>query len=361
MEKIKIVQIIADSKVGGGSNHVIQILKNLDKNKFDIYLVCPRGYLLFEAEKLGVNVKVLKFQSKFDLETILKLKKTFEEIQSSGNPFAKMIVHSHGPRAGFFTSLVAPHASVKIYTEHLYTSEYQLKNSFNGFLQSQMISYVYRQSDTVVAVSSAVKKYLLNRGVTESKIALIPNGINIKAEHVGVKRSTYRIGTIGNLVLQKGQKYLIQALSKIVEKYPDTTLEIVGEGPLKESLQREIDGLNLSKKVILSGEKKNLSSWDIFVLPSISESFGIVILEAMNEGVPVVATCVGGTSDIIKSGENGLLVPSRDKDKLASAVIKLFRDRELGQDLVVNAYKTLKNFDWSQIIKKIEKLYLTVE
>jgi len=365
-KRIKLVQIIADSELGGGPAHVLGILKNIDKNKFGCHLICPKGYLANEAKLInGLNVINLKFGSKFDIQTIQSLKKELEKIQSSSDPFAPMVVHSHGPRAGLFASLVAPTSTKKFFTEHNYTAGYRISNRINDFVQRQMMSFVYRKSNRVIAVSSAVKSYLLSQKVSKEKIEIIHNAVNME-DFAGEKKKEFGeapvIGNISNLLKQKGQIYLIRALPKILEKYPAATVQIVGEGEERINLEREIQTLGLGEHVVLLGQKKDakkyLSDWDIFAFPSTAEPFGIAILEAMQAGVPVVASKVDGIVDIIENNKNGILVESKDPQKLADAILMLLDNSKLSERLTSQAFKDLKNFDWQVKIKEIESSYL---
>jgi len=363
MEKIKLVQIIADSQMGGGPNQVLGLLQNIDRDKYDCYLICPTGILTRNAEKLPkVTIINLPFKTKFDLQTILALKRELQRIQAKDNPFAKMIIHSHGPRAGLFCSLVDPKDATKIFTEHNYTQFYHLSNWFNSFVQAQMMDSVYRKNDCIIAVSTAVKQYLSKIKVNKSKVVVIHNGFDpIDYKRTSGKREDIIIGTVGSLNPMKGQKYLISALPEILKKYPNVRLEIVGEGPEKDNLITEARRLNVSKRVALLGMKTDLdeyySRWRVFALPSVSETFGLVILEAMSAGLPVVATKSGGVADIIKDKMNGLLVERNNPTVLAKAIIQVLDNPELAENLTKNASKELPNFSWKVAIEKLEEIY----
>jgi glycosyltransferase involved in cell wall biosynthesis len=205
----------------------------------------------------------------------------------------------------------------------------------------------------------------LDKKVPAGKAVVIFNAFESKSDKKTKKISDDPvIGTIGNLNSQKGQKYLIRALPSVLKKYPTAKIEIIGEGKERNSLVTETKRLNLQGKVTLLGKKtdlqKYLSDWTVFVLPSISETFGIVILEAMDAGIPVVATKSGGTTDIVKSGVNGLLVERKNPESLAKKIIKILDKPELAGDLTRNALKDLPRFSWTTIIGKLEDLYQSI-
>lgn len=371
MEKksIKLVLVIADGELGGGTNHVLSLAKSIDKNKFEVFVICPKGYLSKELTSVrNVEVKNISFASKFDLTSILSLKKELEKIQAAGNPFSPMIVHAHGPRACLFVSMAAPSAAKKIYTEHLHQKSYHLKNPINNFVQKQLLKFSLKSYDLVFAVSSAVREYYLKKSfVRQGKIIVVPNWIDLNKFSYTEKKirsdnKTPIIGTIGTLNKEKGQADLIRAFVKVKSKFPFSRLEIVGDGPERDNLSALIRELKLSKNVFLLGRKTNtfecLKKWDLFVLPSRSETFGLVLLEAMATGVPVIASATGGIVDIIESEKEGLLVEDGRIDNLSAAMIKIIEHPADSARYKRAGFEKVKQFELSKIIKKIEEIYL---
>ncbi len=362
--KIKLIQVIADSAIGGGPTHVLGLLKKINKEKFDLLLVAPRGWLSSEATKInGVKVKIVEFKSKWDLSSLGKLKRDIAEFRAAGDPFAPIIIHAHGPRAGSFCRLALRPGERFFYTEHIWSGNYHLQNPLNSVFQKFGLRSIYKRADHLIAVSKSVKRFMLQFGIAKGKIVVIPNAIEIDsstghaADHTGLM-----IGTIGALNKQKGQTYLIQAFKKLTESLPKARLEIIGDGSEREKLLADINELDLESRVQLLGKidkpRKYLESWDLFVLPSLSETFGLVILEAFAAGVPVVASDVGGISELITNGKNGYLVPPADSEKLAKAVSHLLVEKKARESLTQEASKTLKEkYDWSKIILEIEREY----
>jgi glycosyltransferase involved in cell wall biosynthesis len=369
--RFKLVLVIADSGLGGGTSHVLSLLENVDKEKFETHLICPAGHLSKMAKQLrDVEVYNISMHSKFDLISFLQLRETIAKIQSEGNPFGPMIVHAHGQRAGLFTAFAARKYVRKIYTEHNFDDTYQLKNPINNFIQKRILKAVCRRYDLIIAVSEAVKKYLVSHRFAESnEVVVMPNGIDLsywlglkKKHKIETANRHPVIGTVGSLVAPKGQKYLIQAFAQFTKKYPLARLEIIGDGPERQNLQTLVSEMMLSKNVSFLGSQKDVapivSKWDIFVLPSVSETFGIVILEAMALGLPVVATKVGGIPDIIDNGKNGLLVESKDSIALCRAMEKILDHPALAAELKRNGEKRIADFDIKKIVENIENIYL---
>ncbi|MDD3086880.1 MAG: glycosyltransferase family 4 protein [Patescibacteria group bacterium] len=370
-DKIKLVQVIADSSLTGGPRHVSGLLSNIDKEKFDLLLIAPRGWLVSEATKIpGVEIRIVDFSSKFSLESLSKLKKDIADFRTKKNPFGPLIVHGHGPRAGLFCRLAVRPGERFVYTEHIWSDEYKMKNWLSQRLQLYGIRSICSRADLVIAVSRSVKKFLERRVLKEQKkIVVITNAIDLDDKKlvakIDKKSDQLMVGTVGALVKRKGQVYLLQAFSRVAMSLPKARLEIVGEGPERARLRAEIKNLGLESKVQLLGEQKKpekfMNRWDLFVLPSLSEVFGIVILEAFEAGLPVVATNVGGIPEIIKSGENGVLVPPKDTDRLAKTISWLLAEKTDRERLAKEGRQTLRDrYDWSKIIVEIENRYIAL-
>ena len=370
--KIKLVQIIADSDLSGGPAHVLGILRNIDKRKFDLYLISPSGNLPREAEKInGVSVIKIPMRSKFDREAKKKIAETLSQIQSDKSPFGPMIVHSHGPRAGFFGRMAIPIGVSSVYTEHRWDADYSI-GGINEWFQKKVLKKLNFKTNLIIAVSSAVKEYLIkSKMAPKDRVVTIPNAINTKGfknpwtkEQRIIRHTNHppRLGSVGNLNPQKGYQYLIRAMKLIVEEYPHATLEIIGDGEEKQNLQRLIRELKLEHHVTLMGRKSDpleyVKKWDIFVLSSIAETFGIVLLEAMSMQVPIVATKVGGVKDVIEDGKSGILIQPRDPKEIVSAVDELLKRPALAAQLARGGKKRLEKFEWSKVIKRLEDEYI---
>jgi len=369
--KIKVIQIIADSSLSGGPKHVLGLLQNIDKSRFECSLICPAGNLSVEAKKIaGIEVINIKMSSKFDLVSVFEIKAAVSRIQASGDPFGKIIVHIHGVRAGLLARVLLPESVNTIYTEHRYDADYHLKNPLNEFIQKKALKYLNKKTDLIIAVSSSVRDYLTaNRLASKNQVVIVPNAIQEqktenrkqKTGDKGERVDMPVIGTVGSINRQKGQRYLIEAMPVILSRYPKTSLTIAGSGSEEANLKALAAKLGLHKHVRFLGEVSDIERYfetlDVFVLPSIAETFGIVLLEAMQAGVPIVATKVGGVPDVIEDDKNGLLVKSRNSKSLADAIIRVLSKPSLAAKLRANGFSRLEEFDWKKIIERIENLY----
>ncbi len=204
------------------------------------------------------------------------------------------------------------------------------------------------------------------------KIATIPNAINKKKfENVrDLALQKHRmphektILFVGRLTPQKGIEYLIRAVPLILKNHPDGKVIIVGEGWLRDSLERLASSIDKSERILFTGflseyELRNIMvSSDVLVLPSIYEPFGIVALEGMAAGIPVVASRIDGLAEIISHDENGVLVYPKNPESIAWGVSRVLSNQNYAENLVRNAKKKLlETYNWDVIAEKTSRVY----
>jgi glycosyltransferase involved in cell wall biosynthesis len=166
---------------------------------------------------------------------------------------------------------------------------------------------------------------------------------------------------------QKGLDYLIRAIPIILSKETEIKFVMIGEDyGSKASLIKLAKKLKVEKYIIFTGHipynelLKAYAAADVFVLPSIFEPFGIVLLEAMASKKPIVATNVGGIPEIVKNGKNGILVRPKNEEELADAILFLLSHEDQAKMMGINGYNMVKNYSWELIAKKIENVYFKV-
>lgn len=233
--------------------------------------------------------------------------------------------------------------------------------------------------EKVIAISDAVREHLVNDfKVKKSKIALIHNGIDLEPgkkifseeqkrairKELGLRQGPV-VGIIARLSSVKGHKFLVEAMKRVVKDIKDAQLLIVGEGAEEVSLRGQTKELGLSDSVVfaksISDTAGVLSIMDVFVLSSIKEGLGFVLLEALSCARPVVASDAGGVCSIVEDNTTGLLAPPKDSGSLASAILKLLKDKALAQRLAENGQKLVReNFSLDKMAKKVHDLYKEV-
>jgi len=236
---------------------------------------------------------------------------------------------------------------------------------------------ILKNADAVIVLVEDMKRKLEIEKICDDKeIFVIPNGIESKkftnsakektTDELQIQKDEKIILFVGRLNQIKGIKYLIKALCIIKRVIPKTRLLIVGYGEERENLERLVKELNIEDSVIFMGKVPNekvskyMTASDVFVLPSLSESFGIVNLEAMACGLPIVATMVGGIPEVVKDGENGFLVEPKNPEQIAEKVLMLLKNEKLRKEISINNKEKAKKYSWENVVQKLEKIYSEV-
>jgi len=234
---------------------------------------------------------------------------------------------------------------------------------------------VLKNADAVIALTEDMKKQMLKMHSRE--IFIIPNGVEIETFSAITReeaRRTLGIDThekillyVGRLYPVKGVRYLVKAMDIIRNYYKDNVkLIIVGDGEQRNYLLQLTRKLNLENYIIFVGKVPHrkipiyLKAADVFVLPSLREGFGMVILEAMAAGLPVVATRVGVVPEIIKDYENGFVVEPMSSHQIAEKMLLLLKDEKLREKMSKNNIEKAKEFSWEKVTQTLERLYLTL-
>ncbi|MCK5588165.1 MAG: glycosyltransferase family 4 protein [Candidatus Lokiarchaeota archaeon] len=231
-------------------------------------------------------------------------------------------------------------------------------------------------SDRIICISRSVKRHIVHHGIDEEKIKVIRYGVetdkfklNSSARSeirskLEIDESTSVILTVQRLSTRKGVDYFLKSARIILRAFPSTKFLIIGDGPQRRFLENLARELKINKSVRFLGSiphtslPKFYNAADIFAFHTLYEGLGIVLLEAMASGLPIVTTIAGGTQDLIKNNWNGLLVRPKDPIAFAEAVLKLLRDKTLADKFAQkNRILAERSFSWKVIAKKIEKVF----
>lgn len=362
--KISILEIIGDSSLAGAPRHLLSILEYLDTDNFTLHCICPPGPLAGEIRKLRrhIDLETIKMESRLDFEAIRRIRKEIKILKPD-------IIHVHGTRAGILGRLAAIGFNIPvIYTEHLWTSQFKLQSRWLNFLHYFANWFLDIFTTQNIAVSQAVKDFMVTSKISRyEKIKVIHNGVEIRNLKANIFQSEqeFLIATVGTLNPQKGVQYLIKALPKVIKEFPGIRLEIVGDGSFKRELLNLVNKLKLKNYVKFTGfvpdPVKYLVKFDLYIQPSLSESFGLAIVQAMDVGLPVIATTTGGIPEVITEGKTGLLVKPEDSEALAEAILELLRHPSLARKMGEMACKEVKlRFDVKDMIKTLEETYTWV-
>ncbi|MDO8588228.1 MAG: glycosyltransferase family 4 protein [Armatimonadota bacterium] len=338
---VQIIHIVRES-AGGMRKHVLHLLTALDRERFRLSLVAPQDFTA-AALKQGlwdmtcVDAQIgdaLGPRSVIALPRILKL--------ARGTPSPR-IIHAHGYAAALYASAVALLSGSKL----VYTAHNALSSEASAITRAAA-RIASRRAARIIAVSEGVKKSLQTIGVPAAKITVIANGVDAgelpadfdrsaKLAELDVPADSKIVLCVARLTPVKGVRYLVEAVSALRKAIGRCEIVVAGDGPEMESL-RELDRrLNGSDGVVFLGHRDDipelLAVADAVAVPSVQEGQGLVALEAMAAGKPVVATAVGGLVETIRDGVTGLLAAPEDPGALAEGLARVLSDPELARSL----------------------------
>jgi len=361
----KIALISGDSSYSGAPTHVLQLARGLKKAGFRVLIICPPGPLCKNADSAKIPHESIPMGGPFDRRALGLIDRAIRK-------FNPDIAHFQGLRAGWL-GLIATrrHKSFKkIYTEHLWTKNYHLRNPAYEQFQLRGLHFMERYTDWNVAVSEAVKKFLIARGFRKDRLSVIPNGINpefLRLSPIKKPRGLPLIlGSVGSLNRVKNYAGMLKALAQVKEKEPDLDFhyQIIGEGPQRSYLEKLVRRLKINHIVHFQGRVESvgerLQHMSIFLNVSFSESFGLAVGEAMAVGVPVIVSKIDSLKNLV-GRKAGIFVNPRKSDEIAEAVIKLLEDEKLRERLGNAGKKRIeKEFSEEKMIQKTINLYKKV-
>ena len=250
----------------------------------------------------------------------------------------------------------------------------KLANLFMRY-QARLEQQTAMRASVIIAVSNYSKQRIIeDYSIEEDKIRVVPNGIDpeifrVAEDSTAIKRQ-FGLGDdpcvlfVGSLIPRKGLNFLVDAAQKILKQHAQTKFMIVGKGPLKDEIVNAINKRGFWKNFLFVDSLKDETlavayrCADVFVLPSVQEGQGIVLLEAEASGKPVVAFSVGGVPEAVRDGETGLLVQFGDTEAFAKAVARLLSDEDLRRKMGAAARKfVVENFTWDICAQKMLQVY----
>jgi len=327
---------------GGVEKHLLMLAGGLDPQKYRLVFASPDNgpfpAMLREAGYCWYNVPM---RSGLDGASVRQLCRL---IRAEGID----LLHAQQSRGLYLGGLAARLAGGKgvIQTEHNVSLDWHRRARIplrvrwgSNLLRYFFVRFVARK---IIALSSGVARFYTQvLRVEPRKITIIPHAHPVAAHPVrrDLDPRSPVIGTVANLTEQKGLPYLIEAAAIVRRTHPAVRFRIIGGGHLHNQLAAQIARLGLQETVELAGFQPNatalMPSFDIFVLPSLWEPFGLVLLEAMANGLPIVATDVDGVADVVVAGETGIVVPPANPQALAQGIVQLLKDpalcRRMGQ------------------------------
>jgi len=381
---MKILQIITRLDKGGSAESVLDICDYFNKENYEVVLIYGG------TTKLNLNYKnyyIKQLQRKISLiNDIIAFLKIYKIIIKEKPD----IVHTHSSKAGFLGRWAAflyrnRHLPFKIYylPKIVHTPHGHVFYGYFGKIKTFVFILLERLTgkitDKLVALTEGEKNESLNFKVGEQhQWVVIPSGVNynlkLKVESLKLKRElnipedTLVVGTVARLEPIKGIKYFVESAKIILSFIHNIYFLIVGDGSERKKLENKVKDYGIQQRVIFTGMREDvvdlMSIMDIYVQPSINEGMGKTIILAELLGKPVVATNVQGIPSVVIDNETGILVPPKNPQKLAEAIVKLIKDKELRVKMGENAKKWgnkivdgLPQFSKQRMLFLLENLY----
>jgi glycosyltransferase involved in cell wall biosynthesis len=382
----KIVHIITRLDMGGSAQNTLLTCRGLSP-KYEMVLV--HGLSLesnmTDSEKHLVERSIdeakdqgVRFISILSLVRRINPLKDFRALCSLGWLIFKekpAVVHTHSSKAGILGRLAAKLVGVPIiiHTPHGHV----FYGHFNR-LVSRIFLWIEKWfaflSDRIIALTEGEKNDYMHLGVGRPhKLLTIHSGVDIrpyisnhvdiidKKQSLGLLPNGLLIGFVGWLLPIKGPMYLLRAMPEVWSEHPDSTLVFVGKGDLDVDLRAEALQLEANGKVKFLGWRDDVAEimqiFDIFVLPSLNEGMGRVLVEAMAAGKPVVASRVGGIPDLVKDEKTGLLVPPGDEHELANAIMRLANHPSEARRMGAAGKLYCHPFSLEAMVEQLDHLY----
>jgi len=369
----KILLYTDTPQVGGAELQMFLLAKFLDRSKYEPILVASNYPKLqkwignFESEKIQVHR--LNVKHKHDPRHLTQLKKIIK-LESPA------LIHAHiwNPASCRYAYTAAKKTSTPlIITEH---DPFRLSPIKQALKKRQL-----KNTKKIISISKQNEKLLKELYPEHAKkLHTILNGIDttwwqsqllgfterdikeVKISQFHARKDTLIIISVAALHERKGINYLIEAMPKITSEFPNVKLVIVGEGPERTKLEKLIKKLDQERHIQLLGHINStaplMKSANIFCLPSKREAFGLVNLEAMITGLPIVATKVGGIPEIIEDNENGILIEPENSEAIAEALKKLVKSESLREKLGKRGLEIVKSrFSAKKMAEEYGKIY----
>ena len=336
-DRIKLLKIVTNFKIGGTERQFTNLALRIDSSRFELHLGCLQNYgeLLEEIETLDIPRPEFRIGRLYSLKTMRQAMRLARYIRRN----LIQVVHSYGFYANVFSVPAARLAGTPIVVASIRDT-----GDILTAMQRRVQRAVCRLADCVLVNAEAIRQTLIAEGYNSQKIVVIRNGIvssRFEKTHRGVGlRQELGLLPLHRLVMvssrlnrMKGIEYFLDAAATVASRFPDVRFLIVGDGANRSELQERSQKLGLDQRVVFTGFRTDvpdlLSEATLSVLPSLSEGLSNSLLESMAAGVPVIAANVGGNPEIIEHGVSGLLVPPRDAAALAGAMSNLLADADL--------------------------------
>jgi glycosyltransferase involved in cell wall biosynthesis len=365
MKRLNILHTIETSGPGGAENVLLMLAGRLNPERFrSIVAINQPGWLEDRLAELGLPAVRVEWDKWWDFRLPRALARLVRDEQID-------LIHSHLPDQNFYACLASRLSRCPAIVTYHGPVELSDAGSFSGWLKLQLVK---RTACKVVVVCDFVREMLKKIGFPEEILTRIYNGIELARfasvtagglrQEMNCAPQTALIGMVANVRAPKGHEYFIRAARLIADQHPNTFFVISGDlhKTLAPPLFKLITDLGLENRLKFLGYRQDvpriLADLDVFVLPSTSEGFPLVVLEAMACAKPVVATCCGGAGEVVDEGRTGFMVPVADAPAIARRVIELLDQKEKSASMGQAAKLRIESeFSVQAMVANYERLY----
>jgi len=363
-QRVRVVQVMATGTNGGAQEHVLNLVRRLDRAFYDVSVVAlSPGSAVRKLQRAGIDVTVIDDPD--DAIATATLAAHLADVRAD-------VIHNHmyraeivGTKAAIALGDAGHHRPFVISTVH--------SSRIRPTDDQEALRRLTPQMDHVIAVSRAIVAKIAEEGRTGAPVSLIYNGVDLERydhqepcctlrEEYAMAPDAAIVGVVGRLELEKGHPTLLEAWPLVLERVPSAYLLIVGEGSRLDALHQIAREQGVERHVIFTGRRDDIpavtAAFDVAVLPSYREAQGLTILEAMALSRPVVASDVGGIPEMIEDGRNGLLVPPHDPPALANAIVRLLTSHPLADMIGRAGHDTVHDrFCIQLMVNAVQALY----
>lgn len=369
MRPVNVLHLRDTYEIGGPGKTILETHRAMDRNRFRLHLGVFLRHgepedspFIAEAKRLGMPVHFIKGGHAYDLRMISRVIKLVRTLQID-------IVHAHEVKSDFIAYLSARFYPIPIVT----TLHGWIGNSLKQRLFAKLDKRIVRGFDRVIAVSRRIEEELLAAGVPGERLRMVHNAIvveryrrtgrrGILAEVIGRPIVGPVIASLGRLSPEKGHADLIDAVDRVVRFGQKVSLVLIGDGPERTKLLQQINERGLQGVVHLPGyiqePQRLFEEIDLMVLPSHTEGLPNAALEALLMEVPVLATRVGGTPEVITDGITGRLVSPHSPEELAAGLLEFLSAPESWKQMAMQGKDMVKaTFNFQARTRRVEDIY----
>lgn len=374
---MKIIHFITSLDKGGAETHLFNLAKEQSKIKNQVIVIYfkGKGYWKKELNACGIRTYFFPYKNLFNLYNLIAI---YFEITKVINQFKPSIIHAHlslSELIGLCVKLRYRNKIKLIITKHLDSFLLEGSSGRSKIIKGIFLEkIIFKFSNHIIFISDHVKKYFLKKiNLKKNLFSVIYYGYKIKKINIKIKnelkkkyifkKKNLKICTIARHVKQKNLEFLIKAFSKIIyEKKINSTLIIVGKGNQTKRLKMLAKEQYVDKKIIWISYCKDieelLKNMDIFCLTSNYEGFGLVLLEAISQKIPVVAAKVSAIPEIIKNNYSGVLYESNNYEQFLLGINKIIKNKSFKNKIISNSLLNLKNkFTLKKMTQQTQALY----